>query len=228
MLKRLLKNYPQVAQLETKGFEPKSKLDDELKYKLVKSWVKGGSRVFFCQMNGITEEEYRTVTKDLVNEARCTGDDIVISVKQRVSEGVLWLFGLIADRYNPTAALTMLDLSRSSKKKYIDEYEVITGEKVEIRSRLRDRKYFTKISDEFISRSPKTDRRLNKLGDATYYSEEIRLLEMKAINVTAVLYCMDSMREYMWYEGDDKNPRGTYEFHFEYLTDVEKKDEAVA
>ena len=228
MLKRLLKNYPQVAQLETKGFEPKSKLDDELKYKLVKSWVKGGSRVFFCQMNGITEEEYRIVTKDLVNEAKCTGDKVMINTRQQISEGTLWLFGLVADRYNPTAALTMLELSRSIKKKYIDEYEVITGEKIEIRSRLRDRNYFTKVSDDFITHSPKTDRRLNKLGDATYYSEEIRLLEMKAINVSAVLYCMDSMREYMWYEGDDKNPRGTYEFHFEYLTDVEKKDEAVA
>lgn len=228
MLKQLLKNYPQVQTFETKRFKSKSKLDNQLKYKLLKSWVKGGSRSAFCLINRITEKEYRTVTEDLVKEARNTGEDVMISKKQYISEGTLLLFGLISEKYNASAAITMLGLSRSSKMKYIEEYEVITGEKIETRSRLRDRNYFTKISDEFVYRSPLTNRKMNELGDATYYSEEIRLLKMKASNISAVLYCMDSMREYMLYNGDENNPRGTYEFHFEYLTDIEKKDEAIA
>lgn len=227
MLKKLLKNYPQVAELETKGFKPKSKLNDELKYKLLKSWVKGGSRSAFCLINGVTLKEYIVATKDLVREAKCTGEDVVITSKQKISEGTLWLFGLISDRYNSSASVVMLGLSRASLKKYIEEYEIITGEKIEIRSLLRERNYFTKISDEMIYHSPSTGKPMNSLSDATYYSEEIRFLKMKASNVDSVLYCKDSLREFMLYKGDDNNSPGTYEFNFEYLTDTEKKDEAI-
>lgn len=217
-----------MAQLETRKHKIKSNLSTELKYKLVKSWVRGGSKFFFCNMHGLSYEEYDIVTRDLIEEANHTGEPIQINKSQTISEGMLFLFGLTAIRYNSAAAVQMLGLKRGSTNIYIEEFEMITGEKIEKRLSLKERNYFTKISDELITHSPITGKKMNRLYESMLYDVEIGYLKLKLAKINAVMYCKDSLREFMLYEGDDNNPPGTYEFHFEYLTDVEKKDEAIA
>lgn len=224
MLKRLLKNYPQAASLETFGYKPKSKLSPEMKFKLLKSWVKGGSKSFFCNINNVSDEDYDIAVEDLINEAVATGEQVQINKSQSISEGTLWLYGHISNLINPTAAVYMLNLKRGSKDLYIDEFEVITGYKIEKRTPIKERTYFTKFSDEFIYHSPSTGRLMTDMEDCRYYDTETAAEKMKTAKIKAVLYCKDSYREFMLYDGDKNNPPGTYEFHFEHMADNENKE----
>ncbi|TCI26748.1 hypothetical protein EVJ32_05065 [Exiguobacterium sp. SH5S4] len=225
MLKQLLKNYPQVASLKQRKHKTHSELPEAMKLKVLKSWSKGGGRVLFCRLNAITEDEYKLIVKDVVSEAKHTGRRIQISPKITLSEGILYLFGHISERYNPHGAIDSLGLTRSMLRYYKAGFEDLSGERVEIRLKTKERQYFRMIDTEYVYISPSTGKPMNVLDSSTFYSDEIKSTKMKSGNIEAVLFCKDSLREFMLYKGDKNTPKGTYEFRFEFLTDTEQRQE---
>lgn len=221
MLKQLLKNYPQVAQLKTKRFKPKSKLSEQMKLKLLKSWVRGGSKDLFCRMNSVDEKEYDLVVSDVIREAKQTGKPIPVSRVTKMSEGTLYLYAYCCERFNENAALRELSMSRSAKTRYADVLEEVLGIILERNQKGASKEFFKKSSDDFVWTSPKTGKPMNVLGEASMYSTELRSQKLSADNISAVLYCVDSFREFIHYAGDEINPPGTYEFRFENLRDKE-------
>lgn len=217
MIKELLKRQEGVCHLKQNRYKCLSILTPEEKKKIGRSWIRGSDTVWISKYYGIEEEEIRACTEEIYQAASTLGEKVCLTKDFSCSDGLVFLIGEMLNYWNVGELRKEIGLSTPQLKEIRIRYESLTG--IPPKPKLeRDRKHFKFIRQEISRVSPHDGSMMKVLDCPLQMTTELKFDGMDFNKVGESYYCMESLREFFGYDGDDNgNPSGLYEIRYEYI-----------
>ncbi|TCI26749.1 hypothetical protein EVJ32_05070 [Exiguobacterium sp. SH5S4] len=217
MIKELLKNQDGVKRLQQYRYKCFSVLTLEQKKKVCRSWIRGSDAKWISCYYEISEKDVTTCTKELYQMAMSLGQKNELTRDFVCSDGLVYLIGEMLNHWSVRELRKEIGLTTKQLSAIRERYELLTGIPSK-RTPDKDRNHFSFVRDEISRTSPHDGSKMKVLDCPLQMTTELKFDGMDFTKVKDSYYCMESLREFFGYDGDDNgNPKGLYEIRYEYI-----------
>lgn len=218
MIKNLLRKHEGVGELTQYRYQCLSNLPITTKKQICRSWIRGSDAEWISRYHNVSEDEVRACTEELLQMARTLGQKRLINKGVRATDGYAYLIGEMSQFWLSADLKKELGYESMKEINIIRErFDELTGIPPKGKPCAK-RKHFKFVREDVSSASPHDGSKMKKLDCSLQMSKELKFDGMDFEKVGDSYYCMESLREFFVYEGDDNgNPKGLYEVAYEHI-----------
>lgn len=218
MIKELLRKHEGVGELTQYRYRCLSNLSIAIKKQICRSWIRGSDTEWISRYQGVSENEVRACTEELIQAAMALGERRCIKKGVSSTDGYAYLIGEMSQFWLSADLKKELGYESMKEINIIRErFDELTGIPPKGKPCAK-RKHFKFVREDVSSASPHDGSKMKKLHCGLQMSGELKSDGMNFELVGDIYYCMNSLREFFVYEGDDNgNPKGLYEVAYEHI-----------
>ena len=218
MIKELLRKHEGVGDLAQYRYQCLSNLPINTKKQICRSWIRGSDSDWISRYHGVSEDEVRACTEELIQMASSLGKKRLVNKGVRASDGYVYLIGEMSQFWLSAELKKELGYEKMTELKILRErFDELTGIPPKTKP-ARRRENFKFVHEDTSGASPHDGSKMKKLHCGLQMSAELKSDGMNFELVGDIYYCMNSLREFFVYEGDDNgNPKGLYEVAYEHI-----------
>ena len=217
MIKELLEKQEGVKRLQQYRYKCFSVLPLEQKKKICRSWIRGSDAKWISCYYEISQEDVTNCTKELYQMSMSLGQRYELIKDFFCTDGLVYLVGEMLTHWNTGELRKEIGFTTKQLNAVRDRHELLTGIPSK-RGLDKDREYFRFVREEVSNVSPHDGSKMKVLNCPLQMTTELKFDGMDFNMVGDSYYCMESLREFFGYDGDDNgNPKGLYEIRYEYI-----------